>query len=327
MKVVLLDSQVIKGYNYGLEQKVIEAAGHEFVKLSCTNEDEVIAQAADADAILNIALKMTEKSISQLKNCKVMVRYGIGVDEFDIPAATKMGIKICNVTTYCLEEVAVHATSLLLAVTRQLKHFDAVVAQGKWNQDLGGNMRRPSTQTVGLLGFGNISRRIAGYLQGFGYSVVAYDPYVSQEVFESNNVKGLSLDEVYAQADILSLHLPETNETAQMINKDSIAKMKDGVVIVNAARGGLINQDDLIEGLESGKVFGAGLDVLPVEPMFDTNHPLLNRNNVIVTPHIAYRTQEAAMELFQQVAEAAVDVLANKDIPNILNKKDLLQTV
>ncbi|MCL1995861.1 MAG: C-terminal binding protein [Defluviitaleaceae bacterium] len=323
MKVVLLDSQVIKGYPYALEQKIIEGAGHEFVKLTCQNEDEVIAQAKDADAILNIALKMTEKSISQLEKCQVMVRYGIGVDEFDIPAATKKGIKICNVTTYCIEEVAIHATSLMLAVARQLKHFDSVVAKGVWNQDLGATMRRPTTQTVGLIGFGNIARMFAKNLAGLGYKVVAYDPYVSDDTFAKLNVEKLALDELYKKADIISLHLPQTDETHHMLNKETFATMKDGVIIVNASRGGLINTGDLVDALASGKVGGAGLDVLETEPMNDPKHPLVGLPNVIITPHIAYRTQEAAMELFGQVAQTAVDVLANKVPDNVLNKKEL----
>lgn len=323
MKVVLLDSQIIKGYDYSVEQAIIEQAGFTFVKESCTNEDEVIAKCKDADAILNITIRMSEKSISQLENCRVMVRYGIGVDEFDIPAATAKGIKVCNVTTYCLDEVAHHTTALLMALARNLKHFDAAVHRGVWNQDLGPMMRRSSSQTVGLIGFGNISKRIAKKLQGVGYNVVAYDPYVSAEVFAENGVKQLTLDELYAAADMISLHLPQTEETFHMINKDTIGKMKEGVLLINCSRGGLINTEDLVAALDSGKVGGAGLDVMEAEPMKDTNHPLLNRNNVIVTPHLAYRSQESNTELFQQVAETVVGCLKGEDLPNILNKKAL----
>jgi len=323
MKVVLLDSQIIAGYPYTVEQKIIEAAGFEFVKLSCASEEEIIEQAKDADAILNIAQKMTEKSINALEKCQIMVRYGIGVDEFDIPAATKKGIKIANVTTYCLEEVALHAVSLILATTRQLKHFDQTVEAGKWNGDLGGTMRRPSSQLVGILGFGNIAKRTARMLKGIGYQVVAYDPYVPAEVFEELGVKKMELDEIISEANIFTLHLPVTPETREMFNKETFAKMKDGAVLVNASRGELINEADLVEALDSGKVFAAGLDVVEVEPMRDTKHPLLGRSNVILTPHIAYRTQEAAMELFAAVAETAVKTLQGEDLPNILNKKDL----
>lgn len=323
MKVVLLDSQVISGYNYAVERKIIEDAGFDFIMGTCKNEDEVIEKYRDADAILNIATKMTEKSISQLKNCKVMIRYGIGVNEFDMDAANKMGIRICNVTTYCISEVAIHATALALALTRQLKHFDKAVGRGVWNQDLGTKMRRPSAQTVGLVGFGNISKQIARNFQGLGYTVMAYDPYVPADVFTDSGVKQVDLDELYEGADIISLHLPETKETAGMINAETIGKMKDSVILINAARGGLINTGDLIEALKNGKIGGAGLDTLEGEPMKDTKNPLLGMNNVILTPHIAYSSAEANQELFASVAQTAVDVLNGKNPANILNKKAL----
>ncbi|WP_137662521.1 C-terminal binding protein [Enterococcus hulanensis] len=323
MKVVLLDSQVISGYNYAIERKIVENAGFEFVMGTCKDEDEVVEKYRDADAILNIATKMTEKSISQLTNCQVMIRYGIGVNEFDMDAANKMGIRICNVTTYCISEVAIHATALALALSRQLKHFDQAVARGVWNQELGRKMRRPSAQTVGLVGFGNISRQIAKNFQGLGYSVVAYDPYVPLEVFKEKQVEQVDLDALYATADIISLHLPETKETAGMINAAAFNKMKDGVILINAARGGLIDTNDLVTALKAGKVGGAGLDTLSVEPMKDVDHPLLGMENVILTPHIAYNSAEANQELFASVAQTAVDVLNGENPANILNKKAL----
>ncbi|MBO0457153.1 C-terminal binding protein [Enterococcus hulanensis] len=323
MKVVLLDSQVISGYNYAIERKIVENAGFEFVMGTCKDEDEVVEKYRDADAILNIATKMTEKSISQLTNCQVMIRYGIGVNEFDIDAANKMGIRICNVTTYCITEVAIHATALALALSRQLKHFDQAVARGVWNQELGRKMRRPSAQTVGLVGFGNISRQIAKNFQGLGYSVVAYDPYVPLDVFKEKQVEQVDLETLYATADIISLHLPETKETAGMINASAFNKMKDGVILINAARGGLIDTNDLVAALKAGKVCGAGLDTLSVEPMKDVDHPLLGMENVILTPHIAYNSAEANQELFASVAQTAVDVLNGENPANILNKKAL----
>lgn len=323
MKVVLLDSQVISGYNYAIERKIVENAGFEFVMGTCKDEDEVVEKYRDADAILNIATKMTEKSISQLTNCQVMIRYGIGVNEFDMDAANKMGIRICNVTTYCISEVAIHATALALALSRQLKHFDQAVARGVWNQELGRKMRRPSAQTVGLVGFGNISRQIAKNFQGLGYSVVAYDPYVPLEVFKEKQVEQVDLETLYATADIISLHLPETKETAGMINAAAFNKMKDGVILINAARGGLIDTNDLVAALKAGKVGGAGLDTLSVEPMKDVDHPLLGMENVILTPHIAYNSAEANQELFASVAQTAVDVLNGENPANILNKKAL----
>ncbi|MDR1018347.1 MAG: C-terminal binding protein [Lachnospiraceae bacterium] len=323
MKVVLLDSQVIAGYDYSAEQKIVEEAGFEFVKLQCKNEDEVIEQALDADAVLNIAVKMTEKSISRFPHCQVMVRYGIGVNEFDMEAATKKGIKICNVSTYCIPEVAIHATAILLALSRQLKHFDEAVGKGLWNKDLGRVMRRPNSQTVGLIGFGHIAKQVSKNVMGLGYKVMAYDPYLPSEVFAANGVEEASLDELFANADLISLHLPETAETANMIDSKAIDKMKDGVIIVNAARGGLINQEDLVQGLKLGKIGGVGLDTFPVEPMTDKENPLLHMDNVIISPHVAYNSKEANGELFEGVAKTAVDVLNGQVPANVLNRKAL----
>lgn len=323
MKVVLLDSQVISGYDYSIEKKIIEEAGHQFVMEKCQNEDDVVAKCSDADAILNIAVKMTKKSIEKLSRCQVMVRYGIGVDEFDVDAATEMGIKICNVSTYCISEVALHTTSLVLALSRQLKHFDKCVESGLWNKNLGMKMHRPNSQIVGLIGFGNIARMVAKNLSALGYSIVAYDPFVSDDLFNSNNVKKVSLDELYALANIISLHLPQTDKTYQMINKTSIAKMKDNVILVNASRGGLVNEEDLLESLNAGKIAACALDVMASEPMLDTDNALLKMNNVIITPHIAYNSVEASQELFSSVATTVIDIFNGKIPENVLNKKGL----
>ncbi|MDR1774073.1 MAG: C-terminal binding protein [Clostridioides sp.] len=323
MKVVLLDSQVISGYDYSIERSILEKAGHEFVLETCKNEDDVIEKCLDADAILNICVRMSEKSISKLENCKVMIRYGIGYDEFDVNAATEKGIKVCNVSTYCIPEVAIHATTLILAVARQLKHYNNCVKAGIWNKSLGKKMRRPMNQTVGLVGFGNISRTVAKNLKGIGYNIIAYDPFLDKNVFTENGVRKVELEELYKEADIISLHSPQTEQTYHMLNKSAFEKMKDGVIVVNTARGGLICQDDLVEALKSGKVGGAGLDVLSEEPMTDVTNPLCDMENVILTPHIAYNSAEASNELFEQVAETAVKVL-NGEVPNnVINKNKL----
>jgi len=184
-------------------------------------------------------------------------------------------------------------------------------------------MRRPSAQTVGLVGFGNIARTVASNLKGIGFQLIGYDPYVPEEVFAECGVTKVTLEELYEKADALSLHLPQTDETFHMFNKDSFAKLKDGVVIVNASRGGLIKEMDLIEALDTGKVGAVGLDVMETEPMKDTDNPLVHMEQVILSPHIAYRSQEANQELFCQVAETAVSILRGETPPNVLNKKAL----
>lgn len=319
MKIIVCDSHIISGHDFSVEREIIEKAGHELVLETCRNEDDIIEHCPDADVLLDIVLRIGERSIRSLRHCIGIVRYGIGVDEIDMDAATGYGIKVCNVSRYCMEEVALHVTALALACCRQLPRFDACVRGGMWNRDLGRAMARPSSQTVGILGFGNIGRAIAKNFLGLGFNVVACDPYLPDEVFSSMNVRRVDYDELYAVSDIIVPQLHLTAETENIINKDSIARMKDGVIIVNCSRGPLINEADFCEAVRSGKIAAAGIDVMREEPMFDPDHPYCSLPNVILTPHQAYNSVQSSYELFRQVAETAV-ALANGETPyNVLN--------
>jgi len=325
MKVYLVENVLENRRDSSIERDIIEGAGHELVVSYCPHEDDVIKNCSDADAILNIYTQMGEKSMEALKNCKVMVRYGIGFDTFDVEAATKRGIRICNIPHYCIPEVATHTTALILAATRNLLYYTMKIRAGQYRNSDGEyfKMRRPSTQTVGIIGFGNIARTIAGQVKGVGYNVIAYDPYLDDEVFESAEVERVELDDIFSRADVISTNAPYTKETHHIINKDSIAKMKDGVVIVNTARGPLIEEAALVEGLESGKIGAAGIDVFEVEPFVPEDHPLFHMNNVILSPHAAYNSAEASVELQRQVAMVAVAVLGGETPNNIVNKREL----
>lgn len=328
MKIYAIDTHVFAkaGYDFSLYREVIEAAGYEFIMETCRNEEEVVQRCADADAIINTYVKMTEKSMSRLKNCKVMVRTGVGYDSFDVDAATSLGIKICNIPTYCSPEVATHTTALLLAAARNLLLYTMNVRAGEFDQTDGKNfpvMHRPSARTVGLVGFGRISRIVAKQLKGIDYNVVAYDPYLDSSVFAEMDVQKMELDELFAVSDIICTLTPYTGETHHIIDAAAIGEMKDGVILVNTARGALIDETALIEGLRSGKIAAAGLDVFETEPFNDPNHPLCRMDNVILTPHAAYRTAESSKELLRQAAQTAVSILQGKDLPNIVNKAAL----
>ena len=325
MKVYIIDSHNMPGYDFSIERKIIENAGHEFIMESCHDEDEIIAKCSDANAILNTYTYMGEKCMKALKDCKVMVRYGIGYDSFDVDAATKAGIIICNIPHYCVEEVATHSAALILAVTRNLLNYTMNMRAGNYasGSDTFLKMRRPSSQTVGLLGFGNIARTLSGYMKAFGYQIIAYDPYLDDAVFKKFDARRVSLDELFAQADIISVNAPYSKETHHIINADSIAKMKDGVVIVNTARGSLISEEAILAGLKSGKVAGAGLDVFEKEPFAPKDHPFYHMNNVIISPHAAYNSAEATTTLLQQVAQTAVAVLGGDYSVSIVNRREL----
>lgn len=325
MKAYMIDPQITATRNYDVEQAIFDAAGIEFVIEPCENEDEILAKCADANAILSAYKTIGEKTVQGLKDLKALVRYGIGYDNFDVDAATAAGVMVCNIPHYCVPEVATHTTAMILACTRHLLLFNRDVKAGKWRTGALDSlkMRRPSTQWVGLVSFGEIARTVAGQLLAIGYNVMAYDPYQSAEVFKKAGVKQVELDELYAKSDIISLHAPLNNETRGMINAASIAKMMDGVVLVNTSRGGVINEADLAEAVKSGKISAAALDVLNVEPMTDPEDPLAKLDNVMLSPHLAFRSDESFHALCAGVAETAVKVLQGEVPDNVVNKKQL----
>ncbi len=323
MKAYIVDAQIFANYDCSIEKKVFDEAGIEFVIERCKNEEEIAERCADAEAILDIYTPMGPKSMDKLKNCKVLVRYGIGYDTFDVEAATQRGIKVCNIPHYCIPEVATHASALILATSRQLLNYTMTIRRGEWNAVKGLQMRRPSSQIVGLAGFGNIAREVAKRMQALEYQVVAYDPFLDNEMFKKAGVKRVELEELFKTADIISLHTPLTKETEHLVNKDTIAQMKDGVIIVNTARGPIVCQEDLLEALQSGKVAAAGLDVFETEPFKDKDHPFCRMDNVILSPHASFNSLEASAALSQQVAETAVAVLKGEVPYNVVNKKEL----
>ena len=325
MKVYMIDSYRRRGYDFSSERSIIEEAGHELILKECHNDDDIVRECPDADAILNIYTSMGKKSIDALDRCKVLVRYGIGYDNFDVRAATEKGIMVCNIPHYCIPEVAIHATALILGATRNLLNYTYNMREAKYNGGSGSfyQMRRPSTQKVGLVGFGNISSTVAGYVKAMGYGVLAYDPYLDDSVFEKAGVERADFDTVLSESDIISIHVPYSKETHHILDSAAFNKMKDGVIIVNTARGPLIEEAALVEALKSRKVGAAGIDVFEEEPFRPEDHPFYHMNNVILSPHAAYNSAESVVELNKQVAMTAVAVL-NGEVPyNAVNKKDL----
>jgi len=264
-----------------------------------------------------------EDVLAGLPKCRGLVRYGIGYDVFDVDAATRRGIPVCNIPNYCIPEVASHTMALILGASRQLVHSTLGIRQGLWNQAPGRlTMHRFTSQTLGLLGFGHIAQEVAAYAKPFGFTVLAYDPYMPAAVFEKCGVRSATLDEVVAQSDILSCHTLLNDETRHMLNRERFAQMKDGVIIVNTSRAGVIDEAALIEALRSGKVAAAGLDVVEQDVM-PPDYPLLHMDHVTLTPHAAYNSYEATTELYRRVAETAVVILQGNMPDNAVNKKAL----
>ena len=296
-----------------IQEKVIKDAGFELESIQpiCKTEDDIINTCKDADVLLVQWAPVTRRVLEALPNVKCIVRYGVGVNNFDLEAAKDLGVMACNVPNFCLDEVSDHAVTLAMALVRRVIHNHNQIMKGGWDISDFRPMPAPCQMKVGLVSFGNIAQKAAKKFQAFGFEVMAYDPFLPQELFDKYNVKNVDFDTLCAESDVISLHCPLVPATTGIINKDSIAKMKDRVVIVNTSRGPVVKEADLIEALQSGKVVGAGLDVFEVEPL-PADSPLLKMDNVILTGHAASVSENAVYLLQRNAAMAAVEFLQGK---------------
>src|SRR5690606_16024385 len=262
------------------------------------------------------ATKVTEKLINAATNLKVVGRAGIGVDNVDIPAASRRGIIVMNTPFGNSITTAEHAIALLFAVARQIPEANSSTHAGKWekNRFMGVEI---TGKTLGVIGCGNMRSVVAMRALGLKMHVVAFDPFLSADRAEELGVEKVELDDLFARADFITLHTPLNDKTRGIINAASIAKMKDGVRIINCARGQLVVEADLVEGLKSGKVAGAGIDVFAEEPA--TNSALFNLPNVVCTPHLGASTTEAQENVALQVAEQMSDYLTKGAVTNAIN--------
>ena len=302
-KVVVSDQvfpsvEIESGLLAGIDAELIVASG---------GIDEVLEVAADADAILNTYLPWDENAIGRLENCRIIARYGIGFDNVDLAAASEAGIVVTNVPDYSVEEVATHALALILATLRKVVRADESVRSGTWSVDNFRPIRRLSTLTVGLLGYGRIARRIAAPLEALGARIIAHDPYLEPG---PDLPPLLGLNEVLAEADIVSLHLPLTDETRGFINAETLGAMKPGAILVNTSRGPLVDLDSLAAALVEGSLSGAGLDVFDVELLDPARIEAIP--NLIVTPHMAYYSEEALVESQTNAATQVIKVLTGE---------------
>jgi len=266
--------------------------------------------------IVRSATKVTADLIERAGNLKVIGRAGVGIDNVDIDAATRRGIVVANAPESTVISAAEHTIGLLVALTRNIPQAHAALKQGRWERKTYGGVEL-ADKTLGVLGFGRIGQQVARRAAGLGMRVVAYDPFVSPDRFRELGVERVeNEDDVYAAADFVTLHLPLTDETRGSINANAFGKMRDGVRIVNAARGALVDEDDLVEALKSGKVAGAALDVFSTEPYAG---PLLELDNVVVTPHLAASTEEAQDRAGVIIAEQVAAALEGGLVSNAVN--------
>ncbi|MEM3385616.1 MAG: C-terminal binding protein [Nitrososphaeria archaeon] len=283
----------------------------------CNSPEEVVEASKDADAIMaaDIAhVPLTGEILSQLKNVKIISVYGVGTDTVDVKAAKEYGIVIANVPDYGISEVADHTMALALSLIRRVPMLDKALREHGWTKIRGkinyirekfGEIKRLSTLNFGLIGFGRIAREVAIRAKAFGFKVIAYDPYIPKEIFEKMNVHCSDLNHLLREADIISIHVLLTNETRHMIGEQEFKKMKKSAFIINTSRGAVIDENALVKALKEKTIAGAALDVFEKEPL-SKDSPLLKMDNVILTPHIAWYSEEAMVD---QKRKTALNVL------------------
>lgn len=282
-----------------IDRDVFEKLGVEYIEKPAPTEDDLITAAGDADVLIARSELCTRKVLSQLKACRLVITPKVGFDNIDVAAATEFGICVANIPGLSVEEVSDHAMALLLASARRITRLDRMVKAGGWKvfhgremQAMWEGMAHLRGQTLGLVGFGAIARAIVPKAQAFGLKVIAYDPFLPASAMAKLSVIQKSLDDLLKEADFISVHTPLTADTLGMLNTEKFNLMKPNVILINASRGAVVDEEALIKALTSKKIAGAALDVMAREPVQPDN-PLLKMENVIVTGHSAHYSDEA----------------------------------
>ena len=311
-QVVIVDGkQHNSGDDFAPERSRWDELGLETRATGCVSESDLITECSNSEILVYLGLDIpfTAHVLNALTQCRLVVRYGIGMDSVDIPAATANGIVVANAAEYCVREVADHAAALILNLARRISVLDRFVHEGNWlgALDITGPVPRLSTQTVGLVGFGRISRQVATNLKPFFGTILAHDPYLTQSQADPYGVQLVPLDELVEQADFVSVHTPLIPETEGLIGAEQFERMKKTAYVVNTSRGPVIDESALIAALTNNQIAGAALDVVATEPL-PREHPLRDLDNVILTPHFSYHSIQANEDLRESVIATVADV-------------------
>jgi D-3-phosphoglycerate dehydrogenase len=307
---------LVTDYHYAslnIEKALIEEALAGFDPKQLENEQQLAAIAGEYDAFLNTYLHVGPLSMSCMKKGAVIVRYGIGVDNIELEAAKEYGIRVCNVPDYGLAAVSEYALGAITGNLRQLSGFNARIRDGNWDYKDVLPIREYSDYTIGLLGFGGIGRTLAGYLRAIDFQVIVYDPFVDQYVVADADCRKVSLNDLLPASDVISLHMPLVDATHHIINAETIARMKDGAMLVNTARGPLVDPVALSDALNNGKLSSAVLDVFEKEPL-PQESPLYSAKNLTMTPHVAWYTDQSTRRLQQLAAEEIVRAINGESL-------------
>jgi D-3-phosphoglycerate dehydrogenase len=304
----------------GIESGIIESAGHQLTAWKERRSPAELRElVADADAVITQFAPINADVIAAMSRARVIVRYGIGVDNVDLAAARERGIPVCNVPDYCIDEVADHTLAFLLAVTRQVVPNTLHVRGGSWGLATPlDSLRTLKNLTVGVVGFGRIGREVAARLRPFRCRMLVFDPMVPADVIQAAGGEPVNLQELLRQSDAITLHCPSTEETRGLINSESLRITKPGVILVNLARGDLVDPQALLEALQSGHVSAAALDVFSPEPI-PAGHPILSLPQVVLASHIASASVPAVRRLRETAASLALAALEGRPLANIVN--------
>jgi D-3-phosphoglycerate dehydrogenase len=307
--------------NLDLARAVVSRAGAELRLASQPTPEGIVAAAREADALLVTYAKINADMIREMKKCKIISRFGIGVDNVDIEAATRQGIVVTKVPDYCIDEVSDHAMALLLSLVRKIPFSSARAHAGRWEMPAVTPIHRLRGTVLGLVGFGRIPQLVAPKAQAFGMRVVAYDPYVPKAVMDKAGVGQVEFAELLKDSDYISIHSPLLPETHHLFSDEVFRQMKPGAVIVNTSRGPVVDEAALARALDAKQIAGAALDVMEQEP--PVNSPLFGRDNVILTPHTSFYSVESLEELQTKAAEEVVRVLSGQPPRNPVNPEAL----
>ena len=306
-----------------MERRILGEVGAELIEAESQNEGELLSLVSDVVGILTCWVPVTGEMIERAERCRLIGRYGIGIDNIDIASATEAGVLITNVPTYCIEEVSDHAMALLLACARQVCLYDRAIKQGRYDLSLGVPIFRLRGKTVGIVGLGKIGKALCRKAQGFGLQVIAFDPYIPSQGSGEEAVKLVPFDQLLELSDFISIHSPLTVETRNMFDGPAFERMKRTAFLINTSRGAIVDIAALGKALEERQIAGAALDVLPEEPPGDQDYPLLQQPGLIATPHVAFYSEESLAELRTTAARQMADVLSGKKPQFIVNPQVL----
>jgi D-3-phosphoglycerate dehydrogenase len=306
--------------NLDIEEQILQAAGAE---VRSGNDKQVAALkplVAEADVVIAQFAPINAEVIAAMKQARAIVRYGIGVDNVDLEAARARGIPVCNIPEFCVDEVADHTLAFILSLTRQVVSNALLVRDGKWGLATPlDQMRTLRDQTVGIVGFGRIGREVAARLAPFKCRRLVADGFIPADAVKASDCEPVTLETLLAESDIVTLHCPSTPQTRKMLNAESLAKLKAGAIVINPARGDLIDTPALVAALQSGHVAAAAIDVCDPEPI-PADSPLRSLPNVVAASHIASASPKAVRTLRETAARIAAMALRGEPLPNIVNR-------